>query len=155
MPTITIERYERAPYTISTDPERLDVAAIHRYLASSYWAQGIPVDVVERSLQGSLCFGLYAPEGQVGLMRVITDRATFAYLCDVYVLPDHQGKGLARWLLQCVMGSPQLQGLRRWMLVTRNAHGLYRPMGFEVTPHPESVMEILHPGIYKQASDHR
>ena len=148
---MTIEQYERPPYTISTDPERLEVAAIQRYLATSYWAEDIPIEVVRRSIQGSLCFGLYGPGGQVGLVRVITDRATFAYLCDVYVLEEHQGKGLGRWLLDCVMASPQLQGLRRWMLVTRNAHGLYRPAGFGVTAHPESVMEIVHHGLYKEA----
>jgi GNAT superfamily N-acetyltransferase len=149
---MTVEQYDRIPYTVSTDPARLDVGAIHRYLSTSYWAEGIPVETVRRSLEGSLCFGLYAPEGQVGLVRVITDRATFAYLCDVYVLPDHRGQGLGHWLLACVMGSPQLQGLRRWMLVTRNAHRLYEPAGFGVAAHPEGIMEITRPGMYRAAA---
>ena len=148
---MTIEQYERDPYLISTDPARLDAVAVQRYLASSYWAENIPLEVVRRSLAGSLCFGLYAPapDGQVGLVRVITDRATFAYLCDVYVLPDHRGRGLARWMVECVMESPQLQGLRRWMLVTRNAHRLYEPLGFRVTDTPDRVMEIVRPGLYR------
>jgi GNAT superfamily N-acetyltransferase len=117
-----IEHSERAPYVVSTDPARLDAAAVHEFLTSSYWADGLSLDLVRRSLEASLCFGLYAPSGQVGLVRVITDRATFAYLCDVYVLPAHRGRGLGRWLMRCVLGSRQLQGLRRWMLVTRDAH---------------------------------
>jgi GNAT superfamily N-acetyltransferase len=147
-----MEQYERNPYIISTDPERLDVPAIHRYLSGSYWAEGIPFDIVDRSLRGSLCFGLYAPEGQVGLTRVITDRATFAYLCDVYVLPNHQGQGLGSWLLNCVMNSPQLRGLRRWMLVTRDAHRLYEQVGFAEPSQPESIMEIVYPGMYRPQS---
>jgi GNAT superfamily N-acetyltransferase len=146
-----MEQYERDPYVISTDPARLDVVAVHQYLASSYWAENIPLDIVRRSLAASLCFGLYAPapDGQVGLVRVITDRATFAYLCDVFVLPDHRGRGLARWMVECVMGSPQLQGLRRWMLVTRTAHRLYEPFGFRVTDTPANIMEIVRPGFYR------
>lgn len=147
-----LEQYDRLPYLISTDPARLDAAAIQRYLAASYWAEAIPIDVVRRSLEGSLCFGLYAPEGQVGLARVITDRATFAYLCDVYVLPEHQGRGLGRWLMECVMGSPQLRGLRRWMLVTRDAHRLYEGVGFRAVSNPAGIMEIVEPGIYRRAA---
>ena len=148
---MTVEQYQRDPYLISTDPARLDVAAVHRYLSRSYWAEDIPLELVRRSLEASLCFGLYAPapDGQVGLVRVITDRATFAYLCDVYVLPDHRGRGLARWMMECVMASPQLQGLRRWMLVTRNAHRLYEPLGFRVTDTPDRVMEIVRPDLYR------
>jgi GNAT superfamily N-acetyltransferase len=94
---------------------------------------------------------LYAPEGQIGLVRVITERATFAYLCDVYVLPAYQGQGLGRWLMECVMGSPQLQGLRRWMLVTRDAHRLYEGAGFSVAENPGRIMEIVRPGLYRSA----
>lgn len=103
------------------------------------------------SAEASLCFGLYAPEGQIGLVRVITDRATFAYLCDVYVLPTYQGQGLGRWLMECVMGSPQLQELRRWMLVTRDAHRSYGRAGFSVVGKPERIMEIVRPGLYRSA----
>jgi GNAT superfamily N-acetyltransferase len=143
-----VERYERAPYVVSTDPSRLDARAVQQYLATSYWAEGIPLETVERSLRRSLCFGLYAPEGQVGLARVITDEATFAYLCDVYVLPAHQGRGLGRWLMECVMASPRLQGLRRWMLVTRDAHGLYEGVGFRPPGNPAGILEIVRPGLY-------
>ena len=89
---LSIEQYQRGIYTISTDPQRLDVAAVHAYLANSYWAASIPFETVERSLRGSLCFGLYAPERQIGLVRIITDQATFAYVCDVYVLPEHAAR---------------------------------------------------------------
>ena len=146
-----IERYDRGEYTVSTDPGRLDPRAVHRYLTGSHWAAGIPLELVERSLDRSLCFGLYAPEGQIGLARVITDETTFAYLCDVYVLPEHRGRGLGRWLMECVMGSPRLQGLRRWLLVTRDAHGLYRGLGFGAPLDPAGVMEIVRPGIYRRA----
>lgn len=145
-----VERYERGAYTVSTDAARLDPRAVHRYLTASYWAEGIPLEVVERSLRHSLCFGLYAAERQVGLTRVITDETTFAYLCDVYVLPEHRGQGLGRWLVECVLGSPRLQGLRRWMLVTRDAHALYRPLGFGPAANPAGVMEILRPGMYRE-----
>jgi len=149
---LNIEHYERGPYVITTDPGRLDTSAVHEFLSASYWADGIPIDLVRRSLGGSLCFGLYAPDGQIGLVRVITDRATFAYLCDVYVLPAYQGRGLGRWLMQCVMGSRQLQGLRRWMLVTRDAHQLYEGAGFHVAENPERIMEIVRPGLYRAAA---
>ena len=143
-----VEHHERAPYVVSTDPDRLDARVVHRYLTGSYWAAGIPLDTVERSLRHSLCFGLYGPEGQIGLARVITDEATFAYLCDVYVLPEHQGRGLGRWLMECVMSSPRLQGLRRWMLVTRDAQRLYDGFGFRGPANPAGVMEIVRPDIY-------
>jgi ribosomal-protein-alanine N-acetyltransferase len=150
---VNVERYERGPFAVSTDPARLDLEAIHAYLASSYWAEGIPLDTVRRSVENSLCFGLYGPEGQIGLARVITDQTTYAYLCDVFVLAEYRGEGLGRWLIECVMGSPRLQGLRRWMLVTRNAHGLYQPVGFRATANPGGVMEIVHPGIYRRAGE--
>lgn len=143
-----VEEYRRGEFLVSTDPARLDARAIHAYLSTSYWADAIPLELVERTLRNSLCFGLYDGAEQIGLTRVITDRATFAYLCDVYVLPRRRGAGLGAWMIECVMGSPQLQGLRRWMLVTRDAHDLYRRVGFEVTGQPGRVMEIVRPGIY-------
>jgi GNAT superfamily N-acetyltransferase len=146
---VSIEQYERGRYLISTAPERLDAQAIHAYLSASYWAEQIPFEVVERALRGSLCFGLYAPEGQVGFARIITDHATFAYVCDVYVLPQHRGQGLGRWLMECVVRSPQLQGLRRWMLVTRDAHAFYQQVGFRPLATPTGVMEIARPGMYQ------
>jgi GNAT superfamily N-acetyltransferase len=145
-----LEEHHRDGFTVSTDPARLDVEAIHAFLATSYWAEGIPRETVERSLRGSLCFGLYHGDRQIGLARVITDGATFAYLCDVYVLPEARGQGLGKWLMQCVMAHPDLQGLRRFSLATRDAHELYRPFGFTEVQNPGRLMEIVRPGIYTQ-----
>ena len=138
----------RGEYTISSDPARMDVDAIHAYLSRSYWAEGVPRAGVERSLKGSIAFGLFHRDAQVGLARVVTDSATFAYLCDVYVLEEHQGDGLGRWLMETVMAHPDLQGLRRFSLVTRDAHGLYRCVGFRPLAAPERHMEIVRPEIY-------
>jgi GNAT superfamily N-acetyltransferase len=146
-PPMSYERH-RDGFTVSTHPGRLDVDAIHAFLTTSYWAEGIPRETVARSLEGSLCFGLYEGGSQIGLARVITDLATFAYLCDVYVLPERRGLGLGRWLMQCVMDHPGLAGLRRFVLVTRDAHELYRPFGFTEPARPETYMEIARPGIY-------
>ena len=129
-------------YSISTDPARLDVDAIHAFLTTSYWCAGIPKEIVEKSLRRSLCFGLYYEDRQVGLARVITDESTFAYLCDVYVLEEHRGRGLGHWLMEAVMSHPSLQGLRRYHLVTRDAHSLYRDFGFASLASPEGHMEI-------------
>lgn len=145
---MSFERH-REDFTVSTDPGRLDVDAIHAFLSTSYWAEGIPREIVERALRNSLCFGLYAGERQAGLARVITDNATYAYLCDVYVLPELRGRGLGAWMMECVMTHPDLQGLRRFSLVTRDAHELYRPFGFTEIASPGRHMEIVRPGIYK------
>jgi GNAT superfamily N-acetyltransferase len=149
--------YERHQdgFTVSTDPARLDLDAVHAALSQSYWSEEVPKDVVERGLRGSLCFGLYGREEkggerQVGLARVITDAATFAYLCDVYVLPGYRGRGLGKLLMSCVMEHPDLQGLRRFSLVTRDAHELYRPFGFTEVQSPGRHMEILRPDLYKK-----
>lgn len=141
--------HHRDGFTVSTDPARLDVDAVHAFLTTSYWAEGIPRETVERSLRNSLCFGLYEGDRQVGLARAITDGVTFAYLCDVYVLPELRGRGLGTWLMECVMAHPDLQGLRRFSLVTRDAHELYRPFGFQEIRSPELHMEIVRPGLYK------
>jgi GNAT superfamily N-acetyltransferase len=135
------EQHRRGRFTISTDLARLDVDAIHAYLSRSYWAAGRPRDVVARSLAGSLCFGLYDGERQVGFARAVTDRATYAYLADVYVLEEYRGQGLGTWLIEAVVSHPDLQGLRRFGLVTSDAHGLYRKFGFEALKHPERHME--------------
>ena len=138
----------RGQYSITTDPEKLDVDAIHAYLSRSFWAEGIPKDIVSRSLANSLCFGLFDDTAQVGLARVVTDRATYAYLCDVYVLESHRTLGLGKWLIETVMAHPDLQGLRRFQLVTRDAHGLYSRHGFAAPAHPERHMEIFKHGMY-------
>ena len=129
---------------ISTDPARLDVEAIHAFLAESYWAAGRTRAVVERSLAASLCFGAYDGARQVGLARVVTDRATFAYLCDVYVVDSHRGGGIGKRLMQAVVAHPDLHGLRRFHLVTRDAHGLYERFGFAPLAQPERHMERMH-----------
>ena len=138
---MTFER-ERKEFVISTDPARLDVDAVHAYLTRSYWASGVPKDVVAKSLEGSLCFGLYEGSRQIGLARVITDKATFAYLCDVYVLEDYRGLGLGKWLMSVVQSHPDLQGIRRFVLITRDAHGLYEQFGFSGLKEPDRYMEI-------------
>lgn len=133
----------RGRFEISTDPGRLDRAAIHRFLEGSYWARGVSREVVDRSIEGALCFGLFEGAAQIGFARVISDRATFAYLADVYVLESHRGQGLGKWLMEVVRGHPDLQGLRRWVLATRDAHGLYRRFGFTAVADPERYMEIV------------
>ena len=138
----------RLTYRISLDANAMDLDAIHSYLTRSYWAQGIPKDVVARAIAGSLCFGLFEQDRQVGFARVVTDRATFAYLCDVYVLEEHRGRGLAAWLMEAVVAHQDLQGLRRFALATRDAHGLYEKFGFVPLARPEIFMEINRPGIY-------
>ncbi len=143
------QEYHRDHFTISTDPSRLDVDAIHAFLTRSYWAEGIPRDIVARSLRHALCFGLYDGDKQIGLARVVSDFATYAYLADVYILEACRGRGLGKWLMACVVGHPDLQGLRRWSLATRDAHGLYRQFGFTGLKIPERHMEILDPEVYK------
>ncbi len=138
------------PVSISTDPSRLDVEMIHRALTGSYWAAGVPRDLVARSIRHSLCFGAFDGEDQVGFARVISDRATFAYLCDVFVPPTHRGRGVGKQLMSAIMAHPDLQGLRRWMLFTRDAHALYRPYGFTEARYPERLMEVLN-SSYREA----
>lgn len=133
--------------------EDLDLGVIHGFLSGSYWAKGVPRSVVEKSVENSLCFGLYHGKAQVGFARVITDRTTFAYLADVFVLPEHQGKGLGKWLIERVRAHPDLQGLRRWMLATKDAHGLYARNGFTPLAKPERFMEIAVPDIYARGKD--
>lgn len=133
---------------ITTDPRRFDVAAIHRFLAGSYWSPNIPRALVERAIENSLCFAALLGGEQVGFARVVTDRATFAYLADVFVLPEHRGRGHARRLMDAVAAHPELQGLRRFMLVTRDAHGLYAKYGFQPVAAPERIMERARPNPY-------
>lgn len=130
-------------YTISDDREDVDIAATHAFLTESYWSKDIPMDVVERSIQNSHCFTLLdGSKRQVGFARVISDHATFAYVADVYVLEPHRGQGLAGWLMTCIMEHPDLQGLKRWILATRDLHGLYKKFGFDGIAEPEKLMEF-------------
>lgn len=142
--------WRREAFTISTDPDRLDRPLIHEFLSASYWAKGIPRETVDRSIEGAICFGLYDDGRQVGFARVITDGATFAYLADVFVLESHRGRGLAAWLMESILAHPDLQNLRRWMLLTRDAHPLYRKVGFTDLAHPERVMEKVDAGVYER-----
>jgi len=142
--------WQRGEFRVSTNRKQFDVDAIHGFLCNSYWAQGIPRATVEKSIRGSLCFGMFYKNQQIGFARVITDCATFAYLADVFVLPGHCGKGLGKWMMECIMAHPELQGLRRWLLTTRDAHGLYEKSGFKLLAHPERFMEICRPAIYAQ-----
>jgi GNAT superfamily N-acetyltransferase len=144
-----IEQHQRGEFLITTDKSRLDLNAIHGYLVRSYWAEGIPRETVERAVHGSLCFGVFHGERQIGFARIISDFATYAYLADVYVLEEFQGQGVGKWMMECVRKHPNLQGLRRWGLSTRDAHGLYRQYGFKELAFPDRMMEILHLDIYK------
>lgn len=137
-------------YEISTDRQRLDLRAVHAYLVRSYWSPGIPLEIVERAANNSLCFAVYekASGAQVGFTRVVTDYATFAYLCDVYVLEGHRGRGLSKFMMREVMAHPALAGARRVMLATRDAHGLYRQSGFAVAGSAGNLMAIVRPDIY-------
>jgi GNAT superfamily N-acetyltransferase len=135
---------------ISTDPRRLDVGVIHKFLAEdSYWSQEIPRSTVERAIANSLCFGVYHRTGQIGFARIVTDRSTFALVADVFILQAHRGKGLAKWLMQSVVEHEDLQGLRRLLLLTSDAHALYRQFGFESLGNPSRFMEVFRPDIYR------
>jgi GNAT superfamily N-acetyltransferase len=137
-------------YEISTDQDRLDLDVIHPFLAKeSYWSPGIPRSVVERAIRNSLCFGVYHHEVQIGLGRVVTDKATFALLADVFILTPHRGKGLSKWLMRCVTAHEDLQGLRRLLLLTSDAHGLYSQFGFTPLGSPSRFMEVLRSNIYQ------
>ena len=141
-----------ADYEISTDADRLDVEIIHTFLAQdSYWSRGIPRPIVERAIENSLCFGVYHRTGQVGFARIVTDRSTFALLADVFILEQHRGKGLSKWLMRCVVAHQDLQGLRRLLLLTSDAHGLYSQFGFEPIGSPSRFMEVLRPDVYQTA----
>ena len=136
-------------YRLSMDPADLQIAAIHAYLARSYWSPGIPKETVAKALAHSLCIGAYGPDGaQVGFARIATDHATFGYLADVYVLEEHRGKGLSRAMVEALLALPEVQGFRRIMLATRDAHGLYEKLGFEPVTDPKPLMQILRKDIY-------
>ncbi len=142
--------WRHGDYVISTERSRLDLDVIHGFLTRSYWSPGIPRETVERAIQHSLPFGLYLGAAQVGFARVITDFTSFGYLADVFILEAHRGKGLSKWMMQVLFSHPELQGFRRWMLATRDAHGLYRQVGFTSLAAPERFMEKWDPDIYRR-----
>ena len=132
-------------YTISDESERLQLEVIVEYLARAYWSNRRPRAVIEKSLRHSLCFGVYEQDRQIGFARVVSDQATFAYLADVFILESHQGHGLGKWLVQTILEHPDLQGLRRWMLATRDAHRLYSQFGFAALENPDRYMTKFDP----------
>ena len=137
-----------APYRLSTDPAEMQVDAIHAFLRTSYWAAGISFETVERAIANSLCVGAFHGDAQIGFARVISDRATFAYLADVYVLEAHCGLGLARAMVQRLQDRPDLQGLRRWLLFTRDAHTVYAPLGWTPLADSARLMQRHFPDVY-------
>ncbi|HEX7471825.1 MAG TPA: GNAT family N-acetyltransferase [Candidatus Limnocylindrales bacterium] len=142
--------WRRGPYLVSTDPDRLDLAGTAGFLAGTYWAPEIPESVVRRSVQHSIAFGLYEGDRQVGFARVTSDRATFAWIGDVYVAESHRGRGLALWLMRCVLAHPELQELRRWLLASTTARGLYERLGFTALAAPERFMEIADRDVHRR-----
>lgn len=144
--------HHRDEFTISTDPARLDLNVIHQFLTNSYWAAGIPMELVKKSVQHSLNFGVYHGAEQIGFARLVTDYATFAYLADVFILEAYRGRGLSKWLMEVILSQEEVQGLRRWMLATRDAHGLYAQFGFVPIPNPERFMQLHFPDVYQKTS---
>ena len=148
------ETWKKNDYEISTDLSRLDLDVIHDYLSNeSYWASGRAREVIARSIENSLPFGIYQGGRQVGFARIVTDYATFAWVGDVFVLPEHRGRGLSRWLMEVMLAHPRLQGFRRWVLSTKDAHGLYEKFGFIPLHRPERWMERPDPNM-KESPDY-
>lgn len=145
-----VKEYRKGEFLLSTERERLDLNVIHGFLTECYWAKGISREIVARSLENSLCFGVYTQGKQVGFARVISDFATYAYIGDVFVLEPFRGHGLGKWMMECIMQHPRLQGLRRWSLVTGDAHGLYAQFGFTPLQAPDRYMELHDPNVYQR-----
>ncbi len=142
-----------AGFSISTNKSKLDIPFIHKYLSEkSYWAKNIPLELIYQSIENSLNFGIYYENIQIGFARIISDYTTFAYLCDVFILSDYQGIGLSKWLLDSINKHPNLQNLRRWMLMTLDAQEVYKKNGWQIAQYPERVMEKYHPNIYQNPS---
>lgn len=140
-----------AGYQISSQLDDMNLSVIHGYISTSYWAKNIPIETMKTALNNSLCFGVFTHSGkQVAFARMVTDSATFAYLADVFVLPEHRGKGLSKWLMAEIISHPNLQGIRRMVLATRDAHELYKQFGFKALASPEIFMEINQPDIYRK-----
>jgi GNAT superfamily N-acetyltransferase len=145
-------KWQQNEFTITTDKSTFDIAVIHQFLTHSYWAKGIPVATVQKSIEGSLCFGVFIGSRQIGFARIISDMATFAYLADVFIIEEFRGKGLSKWLMEIITGYPELQGLRRFLLATRDAHGLYRQFGFKELESAENLMHVYNPDVYRSNS---
>jgi GNAT superfamily N-acetyltransferase len=148
-----IQEWSAGEYSISTDINRLNLNLIHQFLSNSYWAKNLPMEVLQRSIQNSLVFGLYQGKQQIGFARLITDHATFAYIADVFILESFRGQGLGKWLMETIVSHPELQGFRRWLLATQDAHELYRKFGFTELKNPDRFMEKFYPNIYEQKGD--
>jgi GNAT superfamily N-acetyltransferase len=146
-----INEHHRGEFLISTDRERIDLSVVHTFLTNCYWCKGISKEIVARSIKHSLCFGIYEGSAQIGFARVISDFATIAYLGDVFVLEQFRGRGLSGWLMECIVQHPALQGLRRWILLTRDAHGLYAKFSFTPLKDPDRYMELHRPDVYQAA----
>jgi GNAT superfamily N-acetyltransferase len=144
--------WNRGELAVSTDRARIDLEVVHGYLRSSYWAAGMPRDVLERAIENSLTFGVYDGSRQVGFARVITDRATYAYLSDVFIVEEYRGRGLSKWLMECILAHPDLQGLRRFALFTRDASRLYERYGFEPARGRSVYLERWAPNVYGRSS---
>jgi N-acetylglutamate synthase-like GNAT family acetyltransferase len=140
--------WARGEYLISTDKSKIDVTVVHQFLSQSYWAKGISQSIMQKSIENSLCFAVYHKQVLVGFARVISDFATFSYLADVFIVPEERGKGLSKWLMQVIMNHPGLQGLRRFLLATRDAHSLYAQFGFTALDKPERWMQKHDPDVY-------
>lgn len=143
-----IHEFQKDEYSISTDKSKLQFNVIHAFLSTSYWSPNVPMEIVKRAAENSVTFGIYKNKAQVGYARIISDCATFAYLADVFILESERGKGLSKWLIESIMQLPELQGLRRWSLATRDAHSLYAKFGFTPLQNPEIMMQIARPNIY-------
>jgi N-acetylglutamate synthase-like GNAT family acetyltransferase len=138
-------------FSISIDKSKLDISVIHNFLSGSYWSENIPVETVQKCIEGSMCFGVYDNNRQVGFARMITDNSTFAYLADVFIIEEYRGRGLSKWLVEFILSHPDLQGLRRILLATKDAHNLYKQFGFTPINNPDRFMQIHNPDIYKKA----
>jgi N-acetylglutamate synthase-like GNAT family acetyltransferase len=147
--SLSVNENRKGKFLITTDRDKLDLDVVYNFLSESYWAKGISRELVVRSIQNSLCFGLFSEREQVGFARVISDFATYAYLADVFMMEPYRGRGLAKWLMECIVSHPQLQGLRRWTLATRDAHELYAKFGFKPLARPDHFMELHNADIYK------
>ena len=146
--------WQKGSFIITTEKNKMDVEYIHHFLSiDSYWAQNIPIEIVQKSINGSLCFGIFENEKQIGFARVVTDNATFGYLADVFIDEMYRGCGLSKWLMEIIMNHPELQGFRTWILGTKDAHGLYAQFGFKQLDEPDRMMRKSNPDVYKKKTD--